>query len=401
MDAYCGLPRAGKSYGVVKHVIVPAVREGREVWTNIPLHLEVWRERFPFCNIRQFTADEVIADPDWFDAVLPHGCVFVLDEVWRVWPSGVKANQLPEVHKKFLAMHGHRTDDVGRVQQVILVTQDLSQISAFVRQLVSKTFRVVKLDMIGKDQSYQVNVYQGPVTGDRPPKDKKISQYRGRIDPEIYALYRSHTESDAAAEFAPDESRLDDRASIWSQPWLRYLPGVLAIGVFLVWFTLSRLSGDAKSEPVPAPVVQRVPADQFPALSSPPVAVASAPAAAPVPAPMPIVSPAVAAPVSESSRWRVAGWVEASGSAQSLVVLTDGTYTRMRALVDGQCSRDDFGEVSCLLSGERVTQYSGRTTSPAVPVADPLASDTMLAGVGSSLLKNLGFKPQQEPQGKP
>lgn len=115
---------------------------------------------------------------------------------------------------------------------------------------------------------------------------------------------------------------------------------------------------------------------------------------------MPIVSPAVAVPVSESSRWRVAGWVEA-GSAQSLVVLTDGTYTRMRALVDGQCSRDDFGEVSCLLSGERVTQYSGRTTSPAVPVADPLASDTMLAGVGSSLLKNLGFKPQQEPQGKP
>lgn len=387
MDAYCGLPRAGKSYGVVKHVIIPAVREGRTVWTNIPLNLDVWRERFPLCDLTVFDVADVEACPDWFQSVLPAGSVLVLDEAWRLWPSGVKANQLPQPHREFLAMHGHRVDDQGRAQIVVLVTQDLSQLCAFVRQLVSKTFRVVKLDMLGADKNYQVNVYQGPVTGDRPPKDKKISQHRGTIEPAICELYRSHTQS--VDGLAGDETRLDARVSIWSQRWLRFLPGVLAIGAFLVWFTLHRLGGQASPS---APVVREVPAEQFPAIAQAPLPVPvsasqSLPAAPPAPAPVSVPS------LPESARWRVAGWVEGRDGAQ--VVLTDGTYTRLRPLGDGGCTRDAFGEVSCTLGSELVTQYSGRTDAPLPPATDSAIPDTMLASAGSALLKNLGLKPAE------
>jgi len=36
IDAYTGMPGHGKSYGVVEHVIIPSLKQGRHVVTNTP-----------------------------------------------------------------------------------------------------------------------------------------------------------------------------------------------------------------------------------------------------------------------------------------------------------------------------------------------------------------------------
>ena len=71
IDAYTGLPRSGKSYSVVKNVILPSLRQKRHVYTNIPLtqiaHDEfpgqihqLEKERLPLFNLQRLGAEYFI-----------------------------------------------------------------------------------------------------------------------------------------------------------------------------------------------------------------------------------------------------------------------------------------------------------------------------------------------------
>jgi zona occludens toxin len=104
--AYTGLPGSGKSYGVVEHVIVPALVEGRAVYTNIPLNeLEIFKylqtKGMNRINIHPFSIDDA-KEKEGYMAGIPGGAVIVIDEIWRLWPSGMKANGAKEDHKSFV-----------------------------------------------------------------------------------------------------------------------------------------------------------------------------------------------------------------------------------------------------------------------------------------------------------
>ena len=61
ITAYTGLPGSGKTYGVVQHVIVPALQAGRRVVTNIPMRADVVASRgWPGELVRVTSAH------DWF-----------------------------------------------------------------------------------------------------------------------------------------------------------------------------------------------------------------------------------------------------------------------------------------------------------------------------------------------
>ena len=157
-----GKPGHGKTYGVVERVVIPSLKQGRHVVTNIPLN-----------------ADELLADfggtiqqlpIDWFE--LPdlseyvlNGCVLIIDEAWRRWPQGQKSNQANPWDKTLLAEHRHMVDARNNSMRIVIVTQDLSQIPSWARTLIETTFRVVKISK----KLYRVDVYSGVVTGDKPP----------------------------------------------------------------------------------------------------------------------------------------------------------------------------------------------------------------------------------------
>lgn len=212
INAYTGLPRSGKSYGVVENVIVPALKKGRVVWTNIPMHETAVAELCGLLPV-QFHIDDIRKNPNWFQEVLPKGVVLVLDEAWRLWPSGLKANQILEQHKSFLAEHGHMVGEDNYSTEIYLVTQDLAQIAVFARNLVDTTVRSSKLTSIGQSNRFKIEIFDGPVTGPKPQKDKKIRQSISKYDPKVYSLYRSHTMSETGA--AGDETPTDQRKNIF------------------------------------------------------------------------------------------------------------------------------------------------------------------------------------------
>lgn len=229
---YTGLPGSGKTYDVVANQVMPALKAGRHVVTNIPLEREAIRALIPDARLSEFPMEQVQASPELIDHYAAPGCVLILDEVWRLWPSGQKSNQVPEPFRKLLAEHRHMVDEVGNSMQIVLVTQDLAQIGAFARQLIENTFHHTKLSHVGASGSYRVDVYQGPVSGPNPPRQSRLREIFGRYDPAIFKLYKSHTMSRAAGPGA-SEASVDKRANVWHRPMI-YV-GLAVVAAAVIW----------------------------------------------------------------------------------------------------------------------------------------------------------------------
>lgn len=213
--AYVGLPGSGKSYGVVANQIVPALKQGRTVVTNIPLHIDAIRRDFAVRDdqIREFPMEKIECEPELIDEYCKPGDLVVIDELWRLWPAGQKVDRVPKAFKSFLAEHRHRVDAQGRSMQIVFVTQDLAQIAAFAKSLVEQTFVHTKLGMMGASGSYKCQIFNKSVQGANPPMHQHLRTVMGSYSANVYAYYKSHTMSESDVAGA-DETVVDGRANI-------------------------------------------------------------------------------------------------------------------------------------------------------------------------------------------
>ncbi len=349
IDAYVGLPGHGKSYGVVEHVIIPSLKQGRHVVTNIPLNADALLMDFGG-TIQQLPHD-------WFELsdlseYAVNGCVLVLDELWRRWPSGMLTNQASTEDKALLAEHRHRVDKDNRSMRIVLVTQDLSQIANWVRVLVESTYRVSKKSK----KFYVVSIYNGAVTGVRPPKTALLRQATGRFKKEVYVYYSSATQSDTGS--VGDESTADGRASILKSWGLWALIGLSLVGgIFGTMGVKSFFTPNAVEPPKPAPPPpQNNESSGSRAVSAVYKQVATKPTE-----PLP------------STLWRVAGYVRAPDKRTAITSQMLGVnhveLTERVALVNGsryryvqmsQCSFFEGGiDIYCDIDGERITPWTG------------------------------------------
>ncbi|PID50324.1 MAG: hypothetical protein CR991_02105 [Proteobacteria bacterium] len=216
-----GLPGHGKSYGTVKHIIKPALEDGRIVVTNIPM-TDKAHDAYPD-QIQQLNLTDF--DPTTY----PHGSVVVLDEFWRLCPSGTRANNIDHNFKAFFAEHRHHVGEDGKTTEIVLVMQDFSQICTFVKSLVETTYRVRKLK-IGSKQICKTDIYDGVAQGN-PPRGKPMNTLSDSYEREIFDLYKTHMYSDGLTGVEQD---VDSRRSMFNHPMIRYgIPGsILAIIVF-------------------------------------------------------------------------------------------------------------------------------------------------------------------------
>lgn len=330
--AYVGLPGSGKSYGVVANQIVPALKDGRVVVTNIPLYEDRLREVTQDGELREFPIDRVVEQPDCIDEYAPAGCVLVIDELWKLFPAGIKVDKVPGPWKRLLAEHRHMVDEKGRSTQIIFVTQDLAQVGAFARQLVEQTFLHVKLGHLGMSGRYQVRVYHGSVTGQTPPDNRKIVDNIGRYDSKIYRLYKSHTMSQAGKDGA-DEKAVDSRGNVWRRPalWASLVGGVVA----MVWGGIAAYGAFVPGEPAPASV-----------------ATGRGASGLKVPTGGSLVDRS-SGPPSRGGVWRVSGYI-LGGDGGSVALLSDGLGT-VTVPFDSYCRLRRDRQVECDIGGRRVT----------------------------------------------
>lgn len=407
LNGYFGRPGSGKSYSVVEYVIIPALTKGRHVVTNIPLEDDLLVQVYGG-KVTQLPLD-ALDEPDLAD-LLPNGCVAVLDEVWRRWPSGQKTNQASQADLRLLKEHRHRVDADGNAMQVVLVTQDPADLASWVRKLIAHSFMMKKLDTIGAAKRFSIQVFEGCHTG-TPPKRFQVREAVGTYRPEIYRFYRSATQSQSSDLNVGDERAMDKRANVWTSGGmitiLAFVPLALIGGLWLGYDYVS-------TKLQPAEEVAQV--EQKPKrLEAPPLA--------PLPSgTVPVVqvqhqeretvpAPASSEPI-PSPTWRIVGYIkrkdhdapetaQAWASARGYNVPPEETHgdssrwkedqailrgmAGMRTVSLSACKRfPNSVEYFCDIDGERVTPWTGQQGLSESIGAQPMREARSAVGVEQS-----------------
>lgn len=206
INVYTGLMRSGKSYEVVSEVIVPAIRRGRDVVTNVDgiseerIHSYL-KEKYPkdehqdYGKINRVTNEQVFRE-DFLpyyddeknahtDTIVQPGDLVAIDEAWRFWGKGMKIHKN---HQSFVLEHGHFTHPKTNVAcDMVLMIQDMSTLHPFIKNVVAFSFRTTKKVSLGISKLYSLNMWEGKAL----TKANHIGQWTRTYKKEIFPLYSS------------------------------------------------------------------------------------------------------------------------------------------------------------------------------------------------------------------
>lgn len=373
---YSGIQGSGKSYEVVQGVIVPNVAKGRRVVTNVAglqydkicdycvSYLGADRDKLGeiiqigneqvdqpnFFPLEESDSPIVLAlkkatDPELIKAleaqqiiwknsfIVKGGDIVILDECWRWYTSDTK---LPDGHLKFFRMHRHFLHDVtGQCCDIVLIAQDIGDLRRNIRATIEKSFLMQKHTDLGLLDRYVVTAY----SGNKQVAKSVIEDFQKKYDPDIFALYKSHSQKSAGGAEAKEE-RVDKRGSLFNRKIIKYgMPVAVLWVVGAAWFMWNFFHKE------PVPVGQKTDA-----LSPLPLGGAES------------LKPIVSSGSVKSSRagyseeWRLVGVLN-HGSA--VYVLRDAAG-RQRLVSFPPAVKNSFGEVELALAGgEFVSQWSG------------------------------------------
>ncbi|RRW91047.1 zonular occludens toxin domain-containing protein [Pandoraea apista] len=227
ISVYCGLMGSGKSFEVVRAVIVEAIAKGRRVVTNVD-GISHERVRDYVATKRKIPEDKLgsvvhVTNEDVFrqdflpyyddvktshtDTVVQPGDLVCIDEAWRFWGT---SNKLPKEHQSFFLEHRHFTHpDTGVACDLVLMIQDMGTLHRFVKNVVAFSFRMHKKVSLGLSNVYSVTMYEGS----KQTKQARIREQTRKYDPEIFPLYSSF--KDGAKGSSVD---VDSRQNILRNP---------------------------------------------------------------------------------------------------------------------------------------------------------------------------------------
>ena len=347
INAYTGLMGSGKSYECVSSVIIPAIKNGRRVVTNV--------DGIDSDAIRAYCQEKWHIEPDKLGHVvhcvnddvhkpnfLPHGngvetfCkagdIICIDEAWRFWGTDCK---LSTEHKIFFREHRHFVDEGSKVCcDLVLMVQDIGDLHRTLKVVIEVSFRTTKIKTLGWNKTYRVEMWEGYKLTQRA----RVSVENKRYDDKIFPLYSSYVGGSGK------ELQVDGRQNVLNSPKL-WILAALVIAMFSVslYFALSFFNGSKFKKPTASGERQ---ADK---------AVAQTGGSGPR------TGEAVTASVSDS--WRIVGSVQSG--AKAFVVLADsaGRVRLEHPSAFQQSGLSMVGEVD----GQRVMAWSGGAVSSYLP----------------------------------
>jgi zona occludens toxin len=380
--AYSGLPGSGKSYSVVENVILPALKDGRTVAHNLTLNLPaiaVVVEGFHPAQLIEIPRD---CTPQELITKCPPGAVIVIDEVWRYWPAGTKANEVPQAELKFFKEHRHRVGDDGKASEICIIDQDIQTgVPAFLRSLIEITYLHEKMSKVGAKGRFRVDVYARAQSAMKPSKGALLRKMAGKYRPEVWNCYISHTQSTSKIGEAGLELQADKRGTVlgsWTvraaicaaiaMPFLLYAASASIYNLGKVERPTTTTTTRTVELPPDLPALPQI-GQQAPLPPQP----SAPPATSPAPSDLAtsITPGAESLPPGLSRTWRVSGGIaRADGSGVVLLVSTNGS----RRIHASDCTLDDLLEWRCAVEDGDATMHSGAPA--AYSAAQPRAADT-------------------------
>jgi zona occludens toxin len=250
ITVYTGLMGSGKSFECVSSAIIPAIKNGRRVVTNVDgIDNDAIRiychEKFNIALDKLGSVVHCKNDDVHSVSFLPHGeevdtfCkpgdLICIDEAWRFW--GTDSKKMHTEHKIFFREHRHYVDPVTKVCcDLVLMVQDISDLNRLLKVVVELSFRTTKIKSFKKNSNtYRVEMWEGY---------KQTYAARVRVenkwyDKTIFPLYSSYSGGSGK------ELMVDGRQNILGSPKF-WIIGILMIGTayFTVSYVIGFFSGD-------------------------------------------------------------------------------------------------------------------------------------------------------------
>ncbi|HAF2126518.1 TPA: zonular occludens toxin [Salmonella enterica] len=226
ITAYIGTPGSGKSYEVVRSVIVPAVCAGRRIVTNV--YGLSYEKIIEYCDRHKLLKEgsklgEIvivdnsrITEPFFYPvkenqekSFCQPGDLIILDECHRFFTS---ERTISNEARIFAAEHRHYADsETSFTCDLVLVNQGLSTLPRFLKERIEQTFRMKKLGALaGFGNKYRVDVFDGV----KLTKESRITYYVESYKKEIFPLYKSHDVTGAI------EAKTDGRGTLFKRKTL-------------------------------------------------------------------------------------------------------------------------------------------------------------------------------------
>lgn len=345
---YTGRPGSGKSYNSVANVIIPALRSGRTVVTNVPLNKREIYTDFPDADLHFIPFSITHNDVEKYFSLdkFPSGSVFVIDEAGKLFPIGSKVLNIDPELLRFFTEHRHSVGSDGYASEIFLLSQDATQVAKYIRDLVDTTYHHVKLDKHGLKNHFRVDIYDGSVSG-ASSRATPVSCANGFYSESIFKYYKSHThkspDADTALEISPDK-----RGS--HLKFYLYASIAAPLSIILAYYAYTVLIGTFGSssdlDSTQPSTTQIKPPDQN--ISEPSNTITT--------------PPGRQDSLTRSTDWRLSGVITTS---RGVDIIVDGP-TRSRVL-NGlkHCSYDmDISEWQCVLNGQIVASYTGKAWDP-------------------------------------
>lgn len=217
-----GIPGSGKSYEAVAYHVLPALRSGRKVITNLPLNIDAfaaidpsWRDLIEIrtrpaprigdwnaANIAEHEAFRLWTDREpepqpenifTFGSVWDYystwrgdkdqGPLYVIDECHVALPK----LGTPDAVVQWFKLHRHYNADV------LLMTQSFRDINQPIAQLIATRIVCRKADILGNADEYIRRVHAGY-------RGAAIQTDRRKYESKYFGLYKSNTQSSGSAE---------------------------------------------------------------------------------------------------------------------------------------------------------------------------------------------------------
>lgn len=322
INAFTGGPGTGKTYGVIEHVLLPALLKGRSVLTNIEgLNIEgiyqyvhdiapsdkivcigsirVCRREAPddasfFPGLDSL--DKPSPYPSFDCSVVSPGDLVVIDEASRYWPVGQKVKTQ---HSLFFREHRHFANQFGDTCDLVIIDPDISLIVRALKGKIEMTSFTHKLKELGSSR-YVVRLFRGFKTTGKPVQTLGPYSFKEKI----FTLYKSYSHEKAKEQSIDTRQNVLNNKVVWVFAFLALL--FIGGGLSYLFYFFSPSSHNLKTttDSVPSP-------SQFSNL----------------PSPSPHTSPSSAGGLTPdySSQYRIAGRVHVDGVLWVVLVDSSGS----------------------------------------------------------------------------
>ncbi|NUW72489.1 assembly protein [Vibrio mediterranei] len=203
-----GRPGGGKSYEAVVYHVLPNIKDGRKVITNLPLNMEaliaVFGEKVSeLIEVKSFDLHDYGNDNRPFSSPNDYkdewrnergqAPLYIIDEAHMILGNQAKKDLL-----EFYSMHRHFGIDIT------LLTQSDRKLHRDIRDMIEIVYRCIKNTALGSNKTYTKKVKMG-LRGD------VVNTEQRTYEKQYFKLYQSHTASNSAVS----EAQAKDVRPLW------------------------------------------------------------------------------------------------------------------------------------------------------------------------------------------